>query len=149
MQKCKLVLGHFLENCTCLGSWQQVSLACHDSRFSILQSSQQLALSCGPTSAPSSVHLIPASHSAQRCVKDHGRHTHFLQYTSTTLKFSPFNPSSKIQKRSKKIHSTRLRPAVRGKLQGFQLQERWQRAENREEQNCGQPVFRCRPTMNT
>lgn len=130
------------------------------SRFSVFDSPklEKLALSCGPTSAPSSVHLIPTSHSAQRCVKDHGS-THFLQYTSTTvllqqgsskvLKFSPFNPSSKIQKRSKKIHSTRLRPAVRGKLQGFQLQERWQRAENREEQNCGQPVFRCRPTMNT
>ena len=29
-----------LGKCTCLGSWQQVSLACHDSRFSILQSSK-------------------------------------------------------------------------------------------------------------
>ncbi len=47
------------------------------SRFSTLE---KLALSCWPTSAPSSVHLIfPAKHSAQRWIKDHGRHT----YTAT------------------------------------------------------------------
>lgn len=56
----------------------------------------------------------------------------------------------KILNTQKRLKNTwRLRPAIRGKLQGLQpFQERWQRAENRE-QNCGQPVFRCRPTMNT